>query len=413
MKNKQTKQSLIAFEERIKDIYSQGQIRGPIHLSSNNEDVLINIFSRVNPDDWVFTTYRNHSHALLKGIPETVLEDMIVDGHSMHLMSKQHKFVSSSIVAGHIPMALGAALALKRKGAHNRVWTFCGDMAAETGVFHEATKYAINHDLPITFIVEDNGLGVDTPTKQVWGETDTGNSNQNLAVVPVITPIEDGGLARLLDRSPKVLRYNYQRGYKHHGVGVWITFPEEKDKSTQHLDDYHRETNAAMKMLANEPNSLFMGQTVAYPGSPIFKSLDGIPQNQRLELPVIEETQMGMSIGLALEDYLPVSIFPRFDFMISGTNQLVNHLDKMYELSQGQFDPKVIIRTTVGTKRPINPGPQHYQDHTEAFEHMLTNVDVIRVNHASRLVPAYQRALSSNHSSLIVESDKLFYGDEQ
>ena len=92
--------------------------------------------------------------------------------------------------------------------------------------------------------------------------------------------------------------------------------------------------------LAAEPNALFLGQNVAYPGNVMFKDLEGILMEQRLELPVCEELQMGISIGLALQGYLPISIYPRCDFLLLAMNQLVNHLDKLALMSQNQFQPK-------------------------------------------------------------------------
>ena len=89
----------------------------------------------------------------------------------MHICNKEHNFYASSIVGGSLPIALGAAMALKRQGSENQVWAFSGDMASETGVFHEVAKYAAGHDLPLNLIVEDDGLGVYTPTQTVWGKS--------------------------------------------------------------------------------------------------------------------------------------------------------------------------------------------------------------------------------------------------
>ena len=108
--------------------------------------------------------------------------------------------------------------------------------------------------------------------------------------------------------------------------------------------------NQAMLMLAAQPKALFLGQNVAYDGNVMFKHLEGVPMEQRLELPVCEELQMGMSTGLALQGILPISIYPRFDFLILALNQLVNHLDKLAYMSRGDYQPKVIIRTKVGSK---------------------------------------------------------------
>ena len=118
---------------------------------------------------------------------------------------------------------------------------------------------------------------------------------------------------------------------------------------------------------------------------------------------VAEQNMTGIATGMALEGYIPISIYPRFDFLTLATNQLVNHLDKTKELSQGIFNPKVIVRTMVGSQSPLNPGPQHYQDHTEAYKLMLTNIHVKKLEKTSEIIPAYIWALKDDKSSLLVE----------
>lgn len=109
------KKNLIDFELDIKKIYEAGKIKAPIHLSGNNEDQLIKIFKKINKNDWVFSTWRNHYHALLKGIPRDWLKKEIIAGRSMGINNIKYKFYSSAIVAGIIPIALGVAKALKLK----------------------------------------------------------------------------------------------------------------------------------------------------------------------------------------------------------------------------------------------------------------------------------------------------------
>ena len=179
---------LIEFEDEIKELFLQGKIRSPVHLSGGNEFYLIDIFKKIKPNDWVFSTHRSHYHALLKGIPS--IKEEILKNHSINLNSKKHKFFTSAIVGGCIPIALGVAFKSK-----DHVWCFVGDMSSETGIFHECTKYAGGHNLPITFIVEDNGLSVNTPTKEVWGEDDA-----------------------------DIIRYSYERTYPHQGSGQFVTF---------------------------------------------------------------------------------------------------------------------------------------------------------------------------------------------
>lgn len=403
-----TKHELIKFEKEIEELYLAAKIRAPIHLSKGDEEQLIEIFKNIKSTDWVFSYYRSHYHALLKGIPKDWLKKEILEGKSMHIMSKEHKFFTSSIVAGQLPIALGTALAIKKKKLENHVWTFCGDMAAETGVFHECVKYAVGHDLPITFIVCNDRLSVYTPTKDVWKASSfDDNSQKPLSSFEFQNLKEElTANAQVENKKPRIIKYNYERGWPHHGIGLWIEYPDDKTSKLK-LDSYHTEIKKAMNLLAEDPRTIFLGQTVCYKGSPIWESVKEIPEERRIELPIMEEVQMGMSIGLALEGYIPVSIYPRIDFLILTTNQLVNHLDKIKELSHGRFNPKVIIRTMIGDKEPLYPGPQHCQDHTSAYKLMLTNTDVVRLDMLSDIVKVYKNALESGKSTLIIETDSL------
>jgi len=195
-----TKKELIDFELDIKKVYESGKIKAPIHLSGNNESELIKIFKKIHKNDWVFSTWRNHYHALLKGIPQDWLKKEIIAGRSMGINSIKQKFFSSAIVAGIIPIALGVAKAMKLKNKNNtnKVWVFIGDMTFETGMFHECYKYAKNHKLPLKFVVEDNNLSTNTPTNKVWLKK---------------------------SKKPKdVIYYKYKRKFPHHGTGGWVLF---------------------------------------------------------------------------------------------------------------------------------------------------------------------------------------------
>ncbi len=193
-----TKEDLISFESEVKKKYEDGQIPSPIHLSKGNEDELIEIFQYVHEGDWVYSAWRNHYHALLHGFDRQQLMDDIVKGRSMATSSNVHKFYSSAIVGGIIPIALGAAMALKRKKSDRTVWCFIGDMTFETGVFHESYKYAKNFNLPLQFVVEDNNLSVHTPTDVAW------NRQQKI--------------------PNDIVYYKYENEYPHHGTGAWVNF---------------------------------------------------------------------------------------------------------------------------------------------------------------------------------------------
>ena len=164
-----TKEQLINFETDIGDLFNAGSIKAPVHLYSGNEDLMIDVFNEVDiTNDWVCCTWRNHYQALLKGIPQDVLTEQIIKGKSMILNLPEYKFICSSIVGGIPSIAAGIAFAIKQQNKTNRVWCWVGDMSAETGHFHEAYKFSLNHDLPITFIVEDNKKSVCTPTPDIW-----------------------------------------------------------------------------------------------------------------------------------------------------------------------------------------------------------------------------------------------------
>lgn len=160
--------------------------------------------------------------------------------------------------------------------------------------------------------------------------------------------------------------------------------------------------NDAMNMLAQDKRVVFVGQSVEYPGASTHASLKGIAQNRRIEMPVIEDFQLGFCIGLALTGSIPVCIYPRFDFLLLATNQLVNHLDRIREMSD--FRPKVIVRTQVGKTEPLNAGPQHTGNYTQAFCSMLRNTRVHELKNEAEVLPVYERALADEHPWLIVEN---------
>ncbi len=162
--------------------------------------------------------------------------------------------------------------------------------------------------------------------------------------------------------------------------------------------NYAEETTLAMGMLAQHPDTVFVGQSVRYEGQLLHRTLRDVPMSRRIEMPIIEDFQMGFCTGLALEGYIPICIFPRWDFLLLAANQMVNHLDKFPHF--GYF-PKVIIRTAVGDTKPLDPGPQHCQNHTEAFKMMLKTVWVTEV--ITHPMQAYKAALEGSGSFLVVE----------
>ncbi len=178
--------------------------------------------------------------------------------------------------------------------------------------------------------------------------------------------------------------------------------------------NYFDELTRSMQYLAQDERTIFLGQCVGYPGNALYKTLCDIDPSKRLEMPVIEDCQMGISIGLALKGFVPISIYPRWNFLILATNQLSNHLDKFAEMTDGRVQPKVIVRVCVGSTKPLHPGPQHCSDHTDAFKALLKNIDVIRLEKPSEVFEAYKYALErdDSKSTILVEVADC-YGKEE
>jgi pyruvate dehydrogenase E1 component alpha subunit len=193
-----TKEKLIRFETDIVQLWEAGKISGPVHLSNGNEDELIEVFKRIKETDWVFSTWRSHYHWVLKGISADYATELIKDGKSITMCDIDAKFYSSAIVGSTLSIALGIALSIKKDGGEDKVWCFIGDMSFESGIFYEVHKYARNFNLPLYFIVEDNGISTNTPTEATWNEK--------------------------RDLPSDVIHYTYKSKYPHYGSGKWVIF---------------------------------------------------------------------------------------------------------------------------------------------------------------------------------------------
>jgi TPP-dependent pyruvate/acetoin dehydrogenase alpha subunit len=198
-----TKEDLIEFEEEIAEIFNAGKIKAPVHLSFGNEKQIIDIFKEINDSDWVFCSWRSHYQALLKGVPREKVLKNILEGKSIAQCFTKYNFYSSAIVGGIVPIALGMAQALKMKSDPSRVWCFIGDMTSEIGVTNSAIKFAQNHQLPITFVVEDNSVSVCTDTRETWGIQELTWQGANTKFVKY---------------------YSYKSKYPHAGAGVRVQF---------------------------------------------------------------------------------------------------------------------------------------------------------------------------------------------
>lgn len=192
------KEELIAFEQEIAEDFAAGLIASPVHLSGGNEDKLIEIFKKITPDDYVLGTWRSHLHCLLKGVPRETLKKKIHSGRSIGLCFPEHRILCSALVGSIAPIAVGIAWAIKKAGGKEKVWCFLGDMGARTGIVNECARYAAGFELPVVWIIENNGKSVTTDTKEVWGDKD----------VPVLN----------------FLQYSYELTYPHVGIGQHVSF---------------------------------------------------------------------------------------------------------------------------------------------------------------------------------------------
>lgn len=171
--------------------------------------------------------------------------------------------------------------------------------------------------------------------------------------------------------------------------------------------NYLDEIKRGMNLLASY-DAIFVGQAVKYPGTGITSQLAGYP-DQLLEMPVAEEFQMGLCIGLALTGKLPVCIYPRSNFAILAMNQIVNHLDKWEEMGGGA--PKVIIKVAVGSSNPLDPGSQHKANYAQGFRDMCENIEVYDLIYPHVVYNSYNKALTSTRSSILIEHADLYTFD--
>lgn len=204
-----TSESLAAFAAEVAARFNAGDIRAPIHLDGGNEEWLVEAFKNVHQDDWVCGSWRMMSKCLLKGVPASELMAAVMAGKSISLCFPEYRVISSAIVGGIIPIAVGLAMSIKRNATTNRVHCFVGDMTATTGIYNECVRYAAGHGLPIRFVVEDNRKSVGTPTAAAWGSDEIAYESAWLDELEINADIQV---------------YEYSPQYPHSGAGKRVNF---------------------------------------------------------------------------------------------------------------------------------------------------------------------------------------------
>jgi hypothetical protein len=395
MRKQWTKEELIAFEDRIGDLYLDNKLPFLFHLSGGNESELISIFEDINEGDYVISNHRSHYHALLHGIPPEVIEDRILNGRSMFIYDRERNFFCSAIIGGTPAIAAGIAWALKRKGSSQKVWCFVGDGTEDNGHLYEAIRYVDGWDLPCTFIIENNDRSVEASNSERWGKA--GDYEWN---------------------SPRVIKYKYEITYPHARKPGMIDLSKAVKKTDEEYfpilkpvtpslplnkqefsGSYKEAANFAMKELG-ELGAIFIGYNVARGDA--MGTLGSVPSDQKLETPVAENLMTGLGIGMSFEGFLPVVYFERHDFMLVAMDAIVNHVDKIERISHGEFKVPLIIRAVTADAGPFYSGITHSQDFTEMLRAAVDFPVTDPVN-GEDLLQAFRSAVESGRPAIVIE----------
>jgi len=176
--------------------------------------------------------------------------------------------------------------------------------------------------------------------------------------------------------------------------------------TTSRTAPYKDALTDAMAVLAAKDDILFIGQQIVYPGNPMSTTLGNVPIDKMIELPVMEETQMGMSLGMAMTGKTVVSFYPRWDFVISATNQLVNHLDKFESMTDKKAH--ILIRLGKGSDKPLDPGHQHKGSYIEEFKSLCPHIKFYDLKTPADISTAYRTATEEKGIHILVEYPELY-----
>jgi hypothetical protein len=395
MRKQWTKEELIAFEDRIGDLYLDNKLPFLFHLSGGNEDQLIEIFKDIKEGDYVISNHRSHYHALLHGIPPEVVEDRILNGRSMFIYDRKRNFFCSAIIGGTPAIAAGIAWALKRKGSDKKVWCFIGDGTEDNGHTYEAIRYVDGFDLPCKFIIENNNRSVESTNEERWGKSADYQWN-----------------------SPSVIKYYYDITYPHCRKPGMIDlsktvkktdeeyfplldikdYPEFKELDGLNIS-YKDAVLQAMTELGNE-GAVFIGYNVARGDA--MGTLKNVSSDQKLETPVAENLMAGLAIGMSFENITPVLYFERHDFMLVAADAIGNHIDKIERISHGEYKVPIIIRAVEAFGGPFYSGPTHHQDFTPLLKE-LVKFPVLDPVTGEDVLKAFKGAYQSGRPAIIIE----------
>jgi pyruvate dehydrogenase E1 component alpha subunit len=389
------KEELIAFEDRIGDLYLDNKLPFLFHLSGGNEKQLIEIFKDIKPGDYVISNHRSHYHALLHGIPPETVEDRVLNGRSMFIYDRERNFFCSAIIGGTPAIAAGIAWALKQKGSDQRVWCFIGDGTEDNGHTYEAVRYVDGFDLPCTFVIENNNRSVESTNEERWGSQ-----------------------AEYVWNSPSVIKYHYEITYPHARKPGMIDLSKAVKKTDDEyfpplditwrdpyseldsLDISYKDAMEQAMTELGEKGAVFVGYNVARGDA--MGTLKKVPNNQKLETPVAENLMSGIAIGMSFEGYKPVIYFERHDFILVAMDAIVNHIDKIERISHGEYKVPIIIRAVTADAGPFYSGITHSQDFTKMLKSVL-DMPVYDPDNGIDALKAFKWAFDSERPAVIVE----------
>ncbi|MGA3165286.1 MAG: pyruvate dehydrogenase (acetyl-transferring) E1 component subunit alpha [Terriglobia bacterium] len=266
------------FEEKSAELYTLGKIGGFCHLYIGQEAVAVGALSTIQADDYIFTSYREHGHALVRGLdPGEVMAELCGKqsgvskgkGGSMHLFDKRHGFLGGhAIVGGQIPLAAGTAFASKYLQQPRVTLCFFGEAAVNIGSFHESLNLAALWKLPVVFICENNRFGMGTPVERA---------------------------SSLYDLSQKACAYNMARTWVD-GMDVLAVRETLKEAVAR-----ARQNNAPTLIEARTYR--FMGHSMSDPAHGHYRTKSEVEEQRRHD-PIKQYTAALEAIGLVNQEYL-------------------------------------------------------------------------------------------------------------
>lgn len=179
--------------------------------------------------------------------------------------------------------------------------------------------------------------------------------------------------------------------------------------SSPQYTPYKDALTKSMTYLGEQKDTVFIGQQILWHGNPMSTTIGDVPKDKLIELPVMEESQMGMSLGMAMAGKTVITFYPRWDFLICATNQLVNHVDKIKLMSNHEWNPNMIIRLGKGSDKPLDPGHQHRGSYLASYEMMCPNIKFYDLKSWKDIEETYKWVYNKGGISVIVEYPELYY----